>query len=136
MKYSTRIKSISYLKANAAEIVRELAEQREPRFAERKDGAARSADSSAARANSVHTIATGRWREHNILARTETEISVMYFDGDVPAEPPTCVELPARGAVVARNRVFPAKVNEFDGAGTAADVVIPVVFPNATERDA
>jgi prevent-host-death family protein len=30
MKYSTRIKSISYLKANAAEIVRELAEQREP----------------------------------------------------------------------------------------------------------
>ena len=30
MKYSTRIKSISYLKANAAEILRELAEQREP----------------------------------------------------------------------------------------------------------
>ena len=30
MKYSTRIKSISYLKANAAEIVRELAEQHEP----------------------------------------------------------------------------------------------------------
>ena len=30
MKYSTRIKSISYLKANAAEIVRELAEKREP----------------------------------------------------------------------------------------------------------
>ncbi|HTR24400.1 MAG TPA: type II toxin-antitoxin system Phd/YefM family antitoxin [Terriglobales bacterium] len=30
MKYSTRIKSISYLKANAAEVVRELAEQREP----------------------------------------------------------------------------------------------------------
>ena len=30
MKYSTRIKSISYLKANAAGIVRELAEQREP----------------------------------------------------------------------------------------------------------
>jgi len=30
MKYSSRIKSISYLKANAAEIVRELAEQREP----------------------------------------------------------------------------------------------------------
>ena len=30
MKFSTRIKSISYLKANAAEIVRELAEQREP----------------------------------------------------------------------------------------------------------
>lgn len=30
MKYSTRIKSISYLKANAAEIVRDLAEQREP----------------------------------------------------------------------------------------------------------
>ena len=29
-KYSTRIKSISYLKANAAEIVRELAEKREP----------------------------------------------------------------------------------------------------------
>ena len=30
MKYSTRIKSISYLKANAADIVRELVEQREP----------------------------------------------------------------------------------------------------------
>lgn len=30
MKYSTRIRSISYLKANAAEIVRDLAEQREP----------------------------------------------------------------------------------------------------------
>jgi prevent-host-death family protein len=30
MKYSTRIKSISYLKANAAEIIRELAKQREP----------------------------------------------------------------------------------------------------------
>lgn len=30
MKYSTRIKSISYLKANAAEVVRELAEAREP----------------------------------------------------------------------------------------------------------
>ncbi len=30
MKFSTRIKSISYLKANAAEIVRELAEQHEP----------------------------------------------------------------------------------------------------------
>lgn len=30
MKYSTRIKSISYLKANAAEVVRDLAEQREP----------------------------------------------------------------------------------------------------------
>ncbi len=30
MKYSIRIKSISYLKANAAEIVRELAEQQEP----------------------------------------------------------------------------------------------------------
>jgi prevent-host-death family protein len=30
MKYSTRIKSISYLKANAAEIVRELNEKREP----------------------------------------------------------------------------------------------------------
>ena len=30
MKYSTRIKSISYLKSNAAEIVRELAEQHEP----------------------------------------------------------------------------------------------------------
>ena len=28
MKYSTRIKSISYLKANAAEIVRTLAEER------------------------------------------------------------------------------------------------------------
>ena len=30
MKYSTRIRPISYLKANAAEVVRELAEQREP----------------------------------------------------------------------------------------------------------
>jgi prevent-host-death family protein len=30
MKFSTRIKSISYLKANAAEIVRDLAEQHEP----------------------------------------------------------------------------------------------------------
>lgn len=30
MKYSTRIKPISYLKANAAEVVRELTEQREP----------------------------------------------------------------------------------------------------------
>jgi prevent-host-death family protein len=30
MKFSTRIKSISYLKANAAEVVRELVEQREP----------------------------------------------------------------------------------------------------------
>lgn len=30
MKYSTRIKPISYLKANAAGIVRQLAEQREP----------------------------------------------------------------------------------------------------------
>lgn len=30
MKYSTRIKSISYLKSNAAEIVRELAQAREP----------------------------------------------------------------------------------------------------------
>lgn len=30
MKYSTRIKSISYLKANAAAVVRELAERREP----------------------------------------------------------------------------------------------------------
>ena len=30
MKYSTQIKPISYLKANAAEIVRELAEQRKP----------------------------------------------------------------------------------------------------------
>jgi prevent-host-death family protein len=30
MKYSTQIKPISYLKANAAEIVRTLAEQREP----------------------------------------------------------------------------------------------------------
>ncbi len=30
MKYSTQIKPISYLKANAAEIVRELAEQRRP----------------------------------------------------------------------------------------------------------
>lgn len=30
MKYSTQIKSISYLKTNAAEVVRELAEQRRP----------------------------------------------------------------------------------------------------------
>ena len=30
MKYSTQIKPISYLKANAAEVVRELAETREP----------------------------------------------------------------------------------------------------------
>ncbi|MBX9810624.1 MAG: type II toxin-antitoxin system Phd/YefM family antitoxin [Burkholderiales bacterium] len=30
MKYSTQIKPISYLKANAAEIVRRLAERREP----------------------------------------------------------------------------------------------------------
>jgi prevent-host-death family protein len=30
LKYSTQIKPISYLKANAAEIVRELAEQRRP----------------------------------------------------------------------------------------------------------
>jgi len=30
MKYSTRIKPISYLKANAAAVVRKLAEQREP----------------------------------------------------------------------------------------------------------
>jgi prevent-host-death family protein len=30
MKYSTRIKSISYLKANAAEVVRDLTELREP----------------------------------------------------------------------------------------------------------
>jgi prevent-host-death family protein len=30
MKYSTQIKPISYLKANAAEIVRELAEHRRP----------------------------------------------------------------------------------------------------------
>lgn len=30
MKYSTQIKPISYLKANAAEIVRNLGEQREP----------------------------------------------------------------------------------------------------------
>jgi prevent-host-death family protein len=30
MKYSTQIKSISYLKANAAEIVKELADRREP----------------------------------------------------------------------------------------------------------
>jgi prevent-host-death family protein len=30
MKYSTRIKPISYLKANAAEIVRRLAGEREP----------------------------------------------------------------------------------------------------------
>ena len=30
MKYSTQIKPISYLKANAAEVVRKLTEQREP----------------------------------------------------------------------------------------------------------
>ena len=30
MKYSTQIKSISYLKANAAEVERHLAEQRKP----------------------------------------------------------------------------------------------------------
>lgn len=30
MKYSTRIKPISYLKAHAADVVRELAEQRQP----------------------------------------------------------------------------------------------------------
>jgi len=30
MKYSTQIKPISYLKANAAEVVRQLGEQREP----------------------------------------------------------------------------------------------------------
>lgn len=30
MKYSTQIKSISYLKANAAEVVRHLTEQRKP----------------------------------------------------------------------------------------------------------
>ena len=30
MKYSTQIKPISYLKANAAEVVRELTEKREP----------------------------------------------------------------------------------------------------------
>lgn len=30
MKYSTHIKPISYLKANAAEVVRQLTEQREP----------------------------------------------------------------------------------------------------------
>lgn len=30
MKYSTQIKPISYLKANAAEVVRRLTEQREP----------------------------------------------------------------------------------------------------------
>jgi len=30
MRYSTRVKPISYLKANAAEIFAELAEQREP----------------------------------------------------------------------------------------------------------
>lgn len=30
MKYSTQIKPISYLKANAAEIIRRLAEKREP----------------------------------------------------------------------------------------------------------
>ncbi|OGI69265.1 MAG: antitoxin, Phd family protein [Candidatus Muproteobacteria bacterium RBG_16_60_9] len=30
MKYSTQIRPISYLKANAAEVIRELAETREP----------------------------------------------------------------------------------------------------------
>jgi prevent-host-death family protein len=30
MKYSTQVKPISYLKANAAEVIRTLAEQREP----------------------------------------------------------------------------------------------------------
>lgn len=30
MKYSTQIKPISYLKANAAEVIRRLAEKREP----------------------------------------------------------------------------------------------------------
>jgi PHD/YefM family antitoxin component YafN of YafNO toxin-antitoxin module len=30
MKYTTRIKPISYVKSNAAKIIRELAEQREP----------------------------------------------------------------------------------------------------------
>jgi prevent-host-death family protein len=30
MRYSTQIKSISYLKANAAEVLEQLAEQREP----------------------------------------------------------------------------------------------------------
>lgn len=30
MKYSTQIKPISYLKANAAEVIRQLTEQREP----------------------------------------------------------------------------------------------------------
>jgi prevent-host-death family protein len=30
MKYSTRIKPISHLKAHAAEVIRQLAEQREP----------------------------------------------------------------------------------------------------------
>jgi prevent-host-death family protein len=30
MKYSTRIKPISYVKANAAELIKELAEKREP----------------------------------------------------------------------------------------------------------
>jgi prevent-host-death family protein len=30
MKYSTQVKPISYLKANAAEVVRHLAEQRKP----------------------------------------------------------------------------------------------------------
>lgn len=30
MKYSTQVKPISYLKANAAEVIRGLAEQREP----------------------------------------------------------------------------------------------------------
>ena len=30
MKYSTRIKPISYVKANAAQLIRELGEKREP----------------------------------------------------------------------------------------------------------
>lgn len=32
MRYSTRVKPISYLKANAAEVLLQLAEQREPLF--------------------------------------------------------------------------------------------------------
>jgi hypothetical protein len=30
MKYSTQVKPVSYLKANAAEVIRTLSEQREP----------------------------------------------------------------------------------------------------------
>lgn len=38
MSYSTRIKPISYLKANAAEVIRELSERRVPLVIEAADG--------------------------------------------------------------------------------------------------